>query len=363
MSVAKYSGSSLNSARSAPGPRTANRGLLSDQQQGFSLLRILVVLMLICALLALAYLFLIGRESGTTLLSSDVVQQSQPQQGGSGDSSSDSSADSSQPFTPEQLQTLTAVPEMATEATGPDAQNRDPEAGAGQTATAAAKDGEAAISGSRLNDERQAYALSSALSENLPALNSSDPVVKETLVDLGSQQLLEWMVDDELVRRFVVTVDNIAAGKLPRKHLFFEPIQTPFRAQEEADSYWLGGYNYARYNTYVELLSRLDAAQLVAMYRQFYPLLQQAYAQLGYPSRSFHERLQQAIDQVLQAPIREQPLELAQPSVRYTYADPELEALSAVDKQMLRLGPDHTRTLKQQLLLVREHLSRLQHRR
>ena len=52
----------------------------------------------------------------------------------------------------------------------------------------------------------------------------------------------------------------------------------------------------------VRALESIDSAKLVALYVRFYPLFQQAYAELGYPSRYFNDRLFEVIDHLLATP-------------------------------------------------------------
>ncbi|HKO66785.1 MAG TPA: DUF3014 domain-containing protein, partial [Burkholderiaceae bacterium] len=47
------------------------------------------------------------------------------------------------------------------------------------------------------------------------------------------------------------------------------------------------------------------------------------------------------------------PIVLVQPKVLHQYADPELEALSAGQKAMIRVGPDNASVLKAKLREIR----------
>ncbi|WP_207061486.1 DUF3014 domain-containing protein [Motiliproteus sp. SC1-56] len=198
---------------------------------------------------------------------------------------------------------------------------------------------------------------------DLPKLNESDPQVRRALVDLApATALADWLIDEELVRKFVVTVDNMANGDFPRKHSLLRPIPNAFRALEQDDQFWLDGYNYGRYTPYIALFSKLEVSDLRDLYLRYYPLMQRAYAELGFPRKSFHQRFLQALDHLLESPVREGPIALEpNASAVYQYADPELEALSGVHKQMLRLGPANARQVLEQLTQLRTELARLEH--
>jgi hypothetical protein len=116
--------------------------------------------------------------------------------------------------------------------------------------------------------------------------------------------------------------------------------------------------NAARYDTAVALFTRSDTAQLVASYRRVYPLLQQAYEDLGYPGRYFNDRVVEAIDDMLRAPEPATPPALVQPKVLYQYEDPALERLSSGQKLLLRMGSSHARAVKQKLREFRAQIAR-----
>jgi hypothetical protein len=89
----------------------------------------------------------------------------------------------------------------------------------------------------------------------------------------------------------------------------------------------------------------------------FYPLIQQDYRDLGYPKGYFNDRLIEAIDDLLAAPESKDPLQVVQPKVLYQYADPELEARSAGQKIMMRIGNENAAKLKAKLQEIRRELT------
>lgn len=112
--------------------------------------------------------------------------------------------------------------------------------------------------------------------------------------------------------------------------------------------------NAARYAAYVKLVRAVDAAKLVSVYVGFYPLFQQAYEELGYPKAYFNDRLVEATDDLLAAPELAGPIKLAQPGVLFEFADPDLEARSAGQKIMIRMGRDNAVQVKAKLREIRQ---------
>ena len=94
------------------------------------------------------------------------------------------------------------------------------------------------------------------------------------------------------------------------------------------------------------MLTGADLDELAATYRRFYPLIQEAFAQLGYPDAYFNDRLIAVIDHLLATPEPREPVQLVQPHVLYEFADPALEALSSGQKLLLRMGSDNAARVK-----------------
>ena len=118
----------------------------------------------------------------------------------------------------------------------------------------------------------------------------------------------------------------------------------------------IGPDNWARYAPYVAIAQAVDAKKLVDFYVHFYPLFQQAYEGLGYPKGYFNDRLIEAIDDLLAAPDIGDPIKLVQPKVLYQFADPKLEARSAGQKIMIRMGAANAAKVKAKLAEIRQAL-------
>jgi len=196
---------------------------------------------------------------------------------------------------------------------------------------------------------------SDAVAVPLPDLDQSDAMVQEDLGRLSDLAQLEQLFTFEsAIRRFVVIVDNLTAPKLPQKFRFTRLPQDKFLVQHAVDGVdYIAPANYERYTPYVRYIEDLDITRTAALYHKLYPLLQQAYAELGYPDRRFNDRVLEVIDHLLASPTVTGPVKLLQPSVYYTYADANLEALSSGQKLLLRIGPANASKVKNWLLRLR----------
>ncbi|MET0533417.1 MAG: DUF3014 domain-containing protein, partial [Steroidobacter sp.] len=120
----------------------------------------------------------------------------------------------------------------------------------------------------------------------------------------------------------------------------------------------LDAANYARYEPLIKLVQNTDAAQLAAMYKQYYPLFQQAYVDLGYPEGYFNDRLVEVIDHLLATPDVKGPVLLRRPSVNYEFVDPELENRSAGQKMLIRIGSQNATVVKAKLRELRKAIAK-----
>ena len=193
----------------------------------------------------------------------------------------------------------------------------------------------------------------------LPPLDDSDAYFLLALGDLFGSSVETLLAKEALIDRFVATVDNLPRSAVSEKVRVAGGLADAFRAETASneDTYYASPDNYLRYDQLVGLAASADIDAVVETYRRFYPLLQQSYRRLGYPDGYFNDRVVEVIDDFLETPTLDAPALLVRPNVLYEYADPELERLSAGQKLMLRVGPEHAATLKGLLRRLRGKLT------
>jgi Protein of unknown function (DUF3014) len=188
----------------------------------------------------------------------------------------------------------------------------------------------------------------------MPALSESDTILREALSGVpGATGFERFFYPQEIVRRFVATVDNLPRKSVAAQVMVVKPVPGSFLAAETDGKLTIGPDNAARYTPYVRLVQAVDTKVLVALYVRFYPWFQQVYQDLGYPSDYFNDRLIDVIDNVLAAPEISTPVTLVQPHVLYQFANPNLEALSAGQKMMLRMGSENASRVRIKLRELR----------
>ena len=181
----------------------------------------------------------------------------------------------------------------------------------------------------------------------VPALADSDTWLQNVVSQLSSHpELAEWMLTPELIRGFVVVVDNLAEGVAPRKHLEMVAPEKGFGVQERDGKVLIDPTSYQRFNLLVDVIESLDTAGTAELYQAMRPLCQQAYQNLGYPGDDFDATLSRAVNRLLATPVVDRPIVLEKKITAYRFEDPALEELSPATKQFLRLGPENLKRLQ-----------------
>lgn len=182
---------------------------------------------------------------------------------------------------------------------------------------------------------------------DLPSLADSDEWMRAVVAQLSSHpELFAWLATDDLIRRFVVVVDNLAEGVSPRTHLEFLEPEKGFGTRDAQSRVFVDDSAYQRYDNLAAVIASIDVRGTANLYRSVKPLLQEAYRELGYPNKDFDATLLEAIDTLLRTPVVEGPIELVPKVSSFEFADPKLEELSDAEKHFLRLGPDNLRKIQ-----------------
>ena len=194
--------------------------------------------------------------------------------------------------------------------------------------------------------------------EPLPPLEQSDAAARSALTNSLGEGILTFIVPDNFIRNFVATVDNLPRSKLAARLNPIKPVAGRFATRGNEDAATLSPDNYARYGQLLQLFQAADTQTLVDTYVHFYPLLQSAYEDLGYPDRYFNDRVVEVIDHLLATPEPKEPIALRQPKVFYEFEDSKLEGLSAGQKALIRMGPAQAQATKVKLREIRSRIAK-----
>tara|TARA_R110001599_G_scaffold65838_2_gene185799 strand:- start:52627 stop:53481 length:855 start_codon:yes stop_codon:yes gene_type:complete len=188
----------------------------------------------------------------------------------------------------------------------------------------------------------------------LPPLAESDAMVQEQLAAAGAgPELQKLQQQQNLIQQGTALIEGFSRGLVLRKLLPLDPPKGAFPVEAQGEQMFMSPAGYARYDNYADAIATLDSAALVNNFHTMRPLFEQAYSQLGLPAEDFDNAVIRVLDRILATPEIEDPIALTRKSVMYQYADPQLEQLTPLQKQLLRMGPDNIRRVKEQAAALR----------
>jgi DUF3014 family protein len=184
----------------------------------------------------------------------------------------------------------------------------------------------------------------------LPPLDASDTLVR-TLVQALSESaaVVAWLPTTGLIRNFTVVVTNIAEGATPAKNLKVLRPAAPFRTVDRGGGTVIDPRSYARYAPIADAIASVDPAAAAKLYATLKPRIEEAHRDLGTQDQSFDRTLERAIVSLLETPTVDGDVRLRPKGIGYAYADPQLESLTAAQRQLLRMGPRNVRVIKGRL--------------
>ena len=186
----------------------------------------------------------------------------------------------------------------------------------------------------------------------VPPLDESDAVVRELVKQLTSHpRVAAWLTTNGLIRNFTVAVENTAEGGTPARHLRVLQPASAFLVTERDGDLYMEPRGYERYDSLAAAVASIDPANAARLYATLKPRIEEAYRELGMGGTPFDRTLERAIVSLLRTPVRDAPVRVrTQPQgIGYGFADPELEGLTAAQKQLLRMGPRNARIIQSSL--------------
>jgi hypothetical protein len=188
-------------------------------------------------------------------------------------------------------------------------------------------------------------------SPRLPSLNASDSFVVSQISALSNgMEVVRLLASDQLIRKFVVFVENISRGEFPQTGLPYKSIQTAMPVRNlDANLFVMDASAHERFDQVIGTFMAVETDTALTLYRLLSPLFQQAFAEIGFRDENFDDTLRKAINVVVSSEQVAGPYQLVKPSVMYLYADSSIENLQAVQKQLIRIGPENSTKLKGKL--------------
>ena len=190
--------------------------------------------------------------------------------------------------------------------------------------------------------------------EQIPELENSDPWVREKLT--GRDQWLDKVLGyEDLVRKMTVATDLILRDQNPNSQLFFLKPVEELKVSRRGDKFFLAEKSYERFDHAVSIFESLDGETLAMTYKLAQPLFHAAWNELGNGAK-WDEQPDRLLERILAVKVPEGEIELFKTGGTYMFADEELEALPALDKAFIRMGPKNVDRIQKKLISIRESM-------
>jgi hypothetical protein len=192
----------------------------------------------------------------------------------------------------------------------------------------------------------------------LPPLGEMDAFLRPLLAALSSRpELARWLATDDLLRQLAMAIDQAAAGGTPARDFKVVAPSGPFTTAGRAAGRTIDPASYRRYDGLVATVTSIDATAVARIYRTIRPRLNEAYRGLGHPDGDVDRALQNALDILLDTPVVPAPVRVHAIDARgWIYVDADVEALTASQKQIVRMGPRHSEAVLTWLRALRDAL-------
>jgi hypothetical protein len=183
----------------------------------------------------------------------------------------------------------------------------------------------------------------------VPELNDSDGFAKKSASSLSAHpRIAAWLATNNVIRNFVVAVDNVASGATPAPRMRALRPAGAFRVREARGRMFIDPRSFERYGPIADAVESLDPQSAAQLCGTLKPRLVEAYAELGREG-SFDVALERAIVELLRTPPVGPDTELVPRGASYAFEDEALEHLTPAQKQLARMGPRNARIIQDKL--------------
>jgi hypothetical protein len=129
--------------------------------------------------------------------------------------------------------------------------------------------------------------------------------------------------------------------------------QRPFPISDNGLRVTLDAAGFSRYDGFSQWVGGLDTTALVSLLNDYEMIATQALTRMGVSDFDIRSAVLAATTQILSTPQVAVDAELMRREANWVYMDPELEALSSLQKQVLRMGPENADIVQQKARDIR----------
>jgi hypothetical protein len=184
-----------------------------------------------------------------------------------------------------------------------------------------------------------------------------DELLRRQLAAAGARPILMKLLSaQQPLEVSAALIDGLGHGVILRKFLPAGLHSEAFSVNVEDDAIYMSPTSFLRYDKFTDAIAVLDTSVLVNTFHLLRPVYEQTYGYLGLDAGDFGHAVIRTLDLVLATPEIGEPIALRAKAVVYEFADPRLESLPPLQKQLLRMGPDNIRRIKLQAQNLRAGL-------
>ena len=169
----------------------------------------------------------------------------------------------------------------------------------------------------------------------------------------GGKALAQFVAGDYVVERAVAIIDALRRGEVPCKLLPVGKPSTSFPISDNGLRVTLDTAGFSRYDGFAQWVGGLDTPALVSLLNDYEMIATQALTRMGVTDFDIRSAVLAATTQILSTPQVGADAELMRREANWVYMDPELEALSSLQKQVLRMGPENADIVQQKARDIR----------
>ena len=174
------------------------------------------------------------------------------------------------------------------------------------------------------------------------SLGESDGVLAETMASVNAGQVGEqFIMRPNGLERGVAIVDNLRQGAVPYKLL---PVGRPSKAFPFTDNglaVTMDPAGFERYNGLADTVAGIDVSAALALYDLLSVAIEEAWDALGYTDTGFEDAVLSTLGAIMLTPATNVEARLIKDESNWIYEDEALESLSALQKQIMRMGPEN----------------------
>lgn len=163
----------------------------------------------------------------------------------------------------------------------------------------------------------------------------------------GGKALKQFVAGNYVVERTVAIIDALRRGEVPYKLL---PVAKPANAFPISDNglrVTMDPAGFSRYDRFANWVNSLKVDAIVAAFNDYESVATTALSNMGVTDFDVRGAALAATTQILATPTLPDDVELMRNEANWVYMDPELESLTALQKQVLRMGPENAELVQQ----------------